>query len=231
MDLFEAIQRRRSIRRYTPKQVPSEVITKALEHAVLAPNSSNGQTWDFYWVKSQEKKQKLIHFCLDQSAARTASDLIVVIASPKNWKRSHQELVKFIETVNAHKSVQFYYKNLFPTMYRWGFLNTLGYVKNILFFITSFFRPVMRGPGTLTQIQEVCIKSAALAAENFVLAITAQGYSSCMMEGFDEPRVKRLLELKYSDRVVMIISVGEEGERGTWGPRFRIDSKKVIHEV
>lgn len=231
MDLFEAIQHRRSIRRYTPKQVPLEVITKALEHAVLAPNSSNGQTWDFYWVKSQEKKQKLIHFCLDQSAARTASDLIVVIASPKNWKRSHQELVKFIETVNAHKSVQFYYKNLFPTMYRWGFLNSLGYVKNILFFITGFFRPVMRGPGTLTQIQEVCIKSAALAAENFVLAITAQGYSSCMMEGFDEPRVKKLLGLKYSDRVVMVISVGEEAERGTWGPRFRIDSKKVIHEV
>ena len=89
----------------------------------------------------------------------------------------------------------------------------------------------MRGPGTLRDIQEVCIKSAALAAENFVLAITAQGYATCMMEGFDEPRVKKLLGLKYSDRVVMVISVGEEAERGTWGPRFRISSDKVIHEV
>ena len=62
-------------------------------------------------------------------------------------------------------------------------------------------------------------------------AITAQGFSSCMMEGFDEPRVKKILGLKYSDRVVMVISVGEEAERGTWGPRFRISSDKVIHEV
>ena len=52
-----------------------------------------------------------------------------------------------------------------------------------------------------------------------------------MVEGFDELRVKKLLSLKYSDRVVMVISVGEEAERGTWGPQFRIDSKKVFHEV
>lgn len=231
MDLFDVIKNRRSIRRYTTKQVPPEVISKALEYALLAPNSSNGQTWDFYWVKSENNKKKLIQFCLDQSAARTASDLIVVVASPTNWKRSHQELVDFIKNVNAHKSVQFYYKNLFPSMYRWGFLNTLGYLKKIIFFITSFFKPVMRGPGPLKEIQEVCIKSAALACENFVLAITAQGYSSCMMEGFDEPRIKKLLSLKYSDRIAMVISVGEEAERGTWGPRFRIDSKKVIHEI
>lgn len=231
MELFEAIQQRRSIRRYTTKQVPSEIITKALEHALLAPNSSNSQTWNFYWVKSEDKKKKLIHYCLDQSAARTASDLIVVVASPLSWKRSHLELAAFVKSVNAPKSVIFYYQKLFPTMYRWGFLNSLGYTKKLIFFLTSLFKPIMRGPGSLRDIQEVCIKSAALAAENFVLGITAQGYSSCMMEGFDEPRVKKLLSLKYSDRVVMVISVGEEAERGTWGPRFRLDSKKMIHEV
>lgn len=231
MDLFEAIKNRRSIRKYSSKKVPPEVISKALEYALLAPNSSNGQTWDFYWVKSDEKKQKLIHYCLDQSAAATASDLIVVVASPTAWKRSHPELAQFAQGIKAPKSVLLYYQKLFPMMYRWGFLNSIGYLKKLIFFITAIFRPVMRGPGTLRDIQEVCIKSCALASANFVLGISAQGYASCMMEGFDEPRVKKLLALKYSDRVVMVIAVGEEAERGTWGPRFRIDSKKVLHEI
>ena len=60
MDLFETIKKRRSIRKYTDKKVPTDIIQKALEHAVLAPNSSNAQTWDFYWVKTLEKKNKLM---------------------------------------------------------------------------------------------------------------------------------------------------------------------------
>lgn len=231
MDLFEAIEKRRSIRRYTTDKVPDEVIQKSLENAVLAPTSSNGQTWDFYWVKTTEKKAALVKYCLDQSAARTASDLIVVVASPTAWKRSHPELVNFVKKIDAPKSVIMYYEKLFPNMYRWGFLNSLGYLKKVLLFLTGLFRPIMRGPGTLRDIQEVCIKSAALAAENFVLSISAQGYASCMMEGFDEVRVKKLLKLKCSDRVVMVISVGKEAERGTWGPRFRISTDKVVHKV
>ncbi len=231
MDVFDAIKKRRSIRKYTEKNVPAEIIRNALELAVLAPNSSNSQTWNFYWVKSPVKKTKLVRACLNQSAARTAAELIVVVASPESWKRSHKELVTFIESVNAPKPVIFYYRKLFPSMYRWGFLNSLGLTKKLVFFVTGLFRPIMRGPGTLRDIQEVCIKSAALASENFVLAITAQGFASCMMEGFDEPRVKKILGLRHSDRVVMVISVGEEADRGTWGPRFRISSDKVIHEV
>lgn len=231
MDLFEAIKKRRSIRRYTTDKVPDEVIQKALEHAVLAPTSSNAQTWDFYWVKSTEKKAALVKYCLNQSAARTASDLVVVVASPTAWKRSHPELVSFVKSVNAPKSVIIYYEKLFPLMYKWGFLNTLGLFKKLSLFIVGLFRPTMRGPSTLKEIQEVCIKSAALAAENFVLSVVAQGYSTCMMEGFDEHRVKKLLQLKCSDRVVMVISVGREAEHGTWGPRFRIESTKVIHQI
>jgi nitroreductase len=231
MDFFEAIKKRRSIRRYTEKKVPQEIIEKALQAALLAPTSSNGQTWDFYWAVKDETKKKLVHYCLNQSAARTASDLIVVVASPSSWRRSQPELVKYVKEINAPKPVVLYYEKLFPTMYRWGFLNSIGYIKWISMFLIGLFRPITRGPATLRDIQEVCIKSAALAAENFVLAVSAQGYSTCMMEGFDEWRVKRLLKLKCSDRVVMVIAVGEEAERGTWGPQFRLKSDLFIHRI
>ena len=231
MDFFEAVTKRRSIRKYTDELVPDEVIDRAFDAAILAPNSSNTQTWDFHWVKTAEKKKSLIEYCLSQSAARTAQHLIVVSADPAHWRRSQQPLIKWVESVNAPKVVQLYYKKLIPITYRWGFLNSWAFIKWLSFFITGFIRPITRGPNTRRDLQEVAIKSAALAAENFVLAISAQGFSSCMMEGFDECRVKKLLKLPRSARVAMVISVGRESDRGTWGPQFRLPKSEVVHLV
>ncbi len=231
MDFFEAVRARRSIRRFREEAVPEGVVQKALEAAVLAPNSSNMQTWDFYWVRTADRKAKLVEYCFGQSAARTAAELVVVTADPRLWRRSNPEMIQFVESVNAPKPVVFYYKKLIPVTYRWGFLNSLLPIKWLLATATGLFRPITRGPFSKRDLQEVAIKSAALAAENFVLAISAQGYSTCMMEGFDESRVKRLLGLSGASRVVMVIAVGREGERGTWGPQMRIANEKVIHLV
>lgn len=231
MEFFEVIHRRRSIRRFTDEKVPPEAIEKALQAALLAPSSSNAQAWDFYWAVKPETKKKLAYYCLNQSAARTAADLIVVTASPSAWKRSHHALVQFAIDIKAPQMVIAYYTRLFPMMYRWGIMNSLGLIKKIIYGVTGLFRPITRGPATLRDIQEVCIKSSALAAENFVLAMTAQGYQTCMMEGFDEKRVKKLLKLKNTDRVVMVIAVGREAERGTWGPQFRLGSENFIHKI
>ena len=64
-----------------------------------------------------------------------------------------------------------------------------------------------------------------------VLALSAQGVSSCMMEGFDEVRVKKLLGLRRSARIAMVISLGYSQEKGTWGERFRLPTERVFHEV
>jgi nitroreductase len=91
---------------------------------------------------------------------------------------------------------------------------------------------MVRRPWSFRDLQEVSIKSAALASENFMLAISAQGYSTCPMEGFDEARVKRILSLSWTDRVVMVISVGRENAaRGVWGPQFRFSRDRFIHKV
>lgn len=231
MDFFDAVQARRSIRKFKPEAVPESVIQKAIEAAILAPNSSNLQTWDFFWVKSQDSKARLVEACLSQSAARTAAELVVVTADPALWRRSNPEVIRFVEKIQAPKLVQLYYKKLVPWSYRWGFLNALAPLKWLAVNLPGMFRPMTRGPNTLGDLQEVAIKSAALASENFVLALAAQGFASCMMEGFDEPRVKRLLGLGSSARVVMVIGLGVEGERGTWGPRFRIPTDQVFHTL
>ncbi len=231
MDLFDAIKNRRSIRKFNSTKVPAEIIRKALEAAILAPNSSNTQTWNFHWVKSEVKKEKLIKACLSQSAARTAADLIVVSADPKLWKRSQGPLISWVKSVNVPKQVQMYYEKIIPLSYTWGWFNCFALVKHIISFVTGIFRPFLRGPHSKAELQLVAVKSAALASENLVLALTAEGVSSCMMEGFDEWRVKNLLDLSFSSRVVMVIGIGFEGERGTWGPQMRLPYDQVVYEV
>ena len=41
MDFFEAVENRRSVRKFTDKEVPEEIMRKCLKAATLAPNSSN----------------------------------------------------------------------------------------------------------------------------------------------------------------------------------------------
>jgi nitroreductase len=231
MDFFEAVEKRRSIRRFTSEPVPERVLQKAFASAILAPNSSNSQTWNFYWVRSPQQKTRLVKNCLSQSAARTAQELVVIVADPALWRRSQPALLEYVTSVKAPPPVLSYYNRLLPLMYRWGFLNWMAPFKWALANGVGIFRPMPRGPNSRRGIQEVAIKSAALAAENFVLALSAEGFQSCMMEGFDECRVRRQLKLRSSARVVMVIGIGKEAERGTWGPRFRLPLQQVVHEV
>lgn len=228
---YEVINKRRSVRRFAAKTVPEELIQNAIATAVLAPNSSNTQTWDFYWVKNADSKNKLIHYCLNQSAARTAAELVVITADPKKWKRSQQGLIDWAIKANAPKPVLIYYQKLIPITYRWGFLNSFALIKWIGTSIVGLFRPLPRGPNFRSELQLVAVKSAALAAQNFVLALTAEGLSTCMMEGFDESRVKSLLKLPASSRVVMVVAIGYEGEKAFWGPQYRLPINEVFHRV
>lgn len=231
MEFFEAVATRRSIRKFTEAPVPEEVVRKALEAAVLAPNSSNLQTWDFYWVRSPGAKAELVKNCLNQSAARTAAELVVITADPQRWKRSNPELIAFAARVNAPSLVKLYYSKLIPATYRVGLLQCFVPFKWLATTFVGFVRPMGRGPHSTRDLQEVAIKSAALASENFVLALASQGVATCMMEGFDEWRVRKQLNLPRSTRIVMVVALGYSQPKGTWGERFRIPLEQVVHEI
>jgi nitroreductase len=59
MDVFEAVQKRRSIRAYESTPVPREKLEKILEAARLAPSASNIQPWHFIVVTDSEKRKIL----------------------------------------------------------------------------------------------------------------------------------------------------------------------------
>jgi len=47
MEALDAIRTRRSVRKFTDKLIPKEVIDKLLEAAMSAPSARNQQPWHF----------------------------------------------------------------------------------------------------------------------------------------------------------------------------------------
>ena len=76
----KVIESRRSVRKFSAKPIPNDVLDACLDLALLAPNSSNLQPWSFYVVQSPAKKKQLVKACLSQLAAKTAQELIVCVA-------------------------------------------------------------------------------------------------------------------------------------------------------
>ncbi|XHH10292.1 MAG: nitroreductase family protein [Candidatus Bathyarchaeia archaeon] len=59
MNVFEAVQARRSIRTYLDKPVPQEKIERLLDAARLAPSARNTEPWHFITVTDLEKRKAL----------------------------------------------------------------------------------------------------------------------------------------------------------------------------
>jgi nitroreductase len=59
MNVFEAIEERRSIRAYQDKPIPREKLEKILEAGRLAPSARNIEPWHFIVVTDKEKKKIL----------------------------------------------------------------------------------------------------------------------------------------------------------------------------
>ncbi|MFK7786424.1 MAG: nitroreductase family protein [Crocinitomicaceae bacterium] len=228
------VENRRSCRMYTEETVPEDVMNKCLDLALLAPNSSNMQPWEFYWVRSEEKREKLNGYCLDQNAAKTAAEIIVVVARRDTWKRNAKLMLEAFESQSEKvpESAIMYYKKLAPLAYNQGPLGLLGVVKRAVLNIIAINKPMVRQPKSIADMRVWSNKTSALACENLMLAFRAHGYDTCPMEGLDQRRVRKLLNLPYGKaEVCMAISVGKRAHNGIYGPRIRFDRELFVKEV
>src|SRR4030067_579990 len=65
MDIFEAINTQRAMRRLKPDPVPEELIWKLLDAAVKAPSGGNRQPWNFIVIRDAATKAKIAEWYLD----------------------------------------------------------------------------------------------------------------------------------------------------------------------
>lgn len=224
-EFIKLVKSRRSVRVFTDEQINSNDIKECLELALLAPTSSNLQCWEFYWVKDESKKEKLKEYCLSQSAAKTAKELIVCVARIDTWKKNKNQIISAAK--NNGISIN-YYKKIVPIVYTQGFLGIIGLLKKILIFIIGIFKTIPREPTSKSDMRVWAHKTTALACQNLMLSLRAYGYDTCPMEGIDSRRIKKMLNLGNGAEINMVISIGKRADNGVYGKRFRLNSDNFI---
>ncbi len=239
-EVFDKIvDNRRSYREfYSEFKMSDAVVKNSLERAIKAPNSSNMQLWEFYRIKSKKAREEVAKLCLSQLGAETASEIVVFVTRPDLWKERQRVHLKRLEgsptkdvrnKLNNNSEFSYYndvmrmfydssfavFRNLFKSIYVWNKRRKGPFMTDIY----------------SRDIPIVAQKSTGLAAQTFMLSISAEGYDSLPMEGLDAIGMKQFLKLPKAALINMAIAVGKGKPAGLRGERFRLPYDEVVFEI
>jgi nitroreductase len=230
-EFFEAVQRRRTIRDFLADPIPDEVLERCLEAARLAPSSSNLQPWEFVLIRDAMARAEANRICLDQLPTRSAPLLLAVVAHRDTWRRNRDKILRTHEGRGPLRtSMVKYYRKLIPLIYITGPFGVLGVLKRAVSRVLSLFKPTP-SLQSRTDLRILVHKSTALAASTFMTALSAEGWDSCPMEGFDPWRARKLLGLASGAEVCMFIAVGRRSPKGLWWERALLPEEWVVRTI
>lgn len=86
-DVFSVIASRRSVTRFLPHPVPTDLLLQVIEAGRLAPSSGNIQNWHFTIVNDVEKIRAIYSHSMDQEAFLSAPAAIIVTADVEHAHR------------------------------------------------------------------------------------------------------------------------------------------------
>ena len=237
-EIFDKIvKERRAIRRYDEDEhMPEGVVERSLKRATLAPSSSNMQLYEFYRITKKEDLKVLAKYCMGQGTATTAQEMVVIVVRLDKYKErakhNHDNLAKIWKGKNdkRFKRVDNYYRKLMPLFYFTDPFGLVGFLKKLLVSIIGISRPVVREVGK-KDMHVTGHKSAALAAQTFMLSVQAEGFGTCPMEGMDSKRIKRWLKLPRRAEINMVISAGvPKFPEALYNERLRVPFEEVYFE-
>ena len=80
MSVYEIVLKRRSIRRFEKKDIPTDILDKLIDALIWAPSAGNLQARRFYFVRDEETKERLVQAALNQRFISEAPLAIVACA-------------------------------------------------------------------------------------------------------------------------------------------------------
>jgi len=187
LTVWEAIKRRRSIRRFVPDDVSEDMVNQMLEAARLAPSASNRQPWRFLVVRDREIRKQLSRICLGQRFIEEAPVVIVCFGDFERYsdtarKKRRQESVDSGAASTASG--------------RFADPEFIAYIDSL---------PVPLHEQLVTPV----VANTYIAIEHLVLMATALGLSTCWVGAFEDPaEINRLFGLDDTLLPVAVIPVG-----------------------
>jgi nitroreductase len=224
-DTLNAIFQRRAIRAFDPVELPPPVRERILAAACAAPSSFNIQPYRFYWIQSPQPLKQAASLCLGQSAAITASALVVAVADIGSWRETNKAHLEWMRG-NGFSSEKIADQEAKVRLGKWFFLQgwfgIFGMMKWLILRALHTRRIIGTVPVMRRGMFHWATKSTALACQNLMIAAEALGFSSCPMEGFDDLRLSKFLNLsRRKHQIIMVIAIGKKSCEHMDHPQWR----------
>lgn len=101
MELDKVLENRRSIRQFSSKKIPWNILSEVLDAATLSPSSGNVQNFRLVIVTKEDKKEQLAVASLKQNWIKAAPAIIVVCADYAIIKRLYEERYQELSLQNC----------------------------------------------------------------------------------------------------------------------------------
>jgi nitroreductase len=199
MELLQAIESRRSIRKFKSEPIPENYINELLEAGRIAPSGSNLQPTRYVVIKSEEARAKLkectpLPFVSQAPAVIAVCTDAGVVATTEIRSREPMEANAFADTpLNNTKNE-----------------DADAYNK----------RRKSMDEATLRAYLNL---NAAIAIDHITLRAVDLGLGSCWVMMFDKEKVKSLLNLDERYDVVALLPVGYPDQAPKQRPRLSME--------
>lgn len=207
MELEEVIRTRRSIRKYQERDVPTELILKAISLVSWAPNGGNYQPWKFFVVK----RRSLIERVADVVQAKV--DLMA------GWP----EAAEFGQTFERYRANAAFFRTA-PVVIAVAMGGYQSAADRVL------RRRGETDPAAREMIQNRAeinsrIQTIAGATATLLLALHSLGLGACWMAGpmLARREIEQMLEVPGDVELFALVPVGFPAEEPTPGPRKPIE--------
>ncbi len=219
-------RRRRAVRHFKPDPVDPAVLAEALEAARWAPSGYNLQPTHFVVVKKRARREALRRACLNQAQV-TEAPICVVFVGDRQVVANHFEQVLAADREASAISPEYerLLRRVVPMAFNTGPLGLGRLLKAVAAPLLRLFVPVPSLPAV--ECKAWLARQAALCAMNFMLAASAAGLATCPMEGFDERRVRRVLQLPRSMVPLIVVPLGFAA--GDGAGKTRLPPSQLIH--
>jgi nitroreductase len=192
----DAIEQRRSIRKFKPDLVPNEHIAAILDAARLAPSGCNAQPWRFKVVKDVETKLRLKRAAFNQSFIAEAPVVIVCCADVKAYMES---TVSGLQDLGELGSVE--------ERISTSILEKANKMKNL----------------TAAQLGEQIALNVAIAIEHAVLRALDFGLGTCWVRLVDRQMIREIFDWNDNLYVVALLPVGYSAESPEARRRLKLE--------
>jgi nitroreductase len=208
-DLAQLVTSRRSVRRFEEREVPNDLIQRALDLAVWAPNGGNRQSWAFYVIKNRG----LINQLADAVKAKTET----MAAWP--------EAESFGEAVARWRRTSDFFRSA-PALVAVA-MGRYESIADKILASRGEDDPEAREMSAARRLGSSRLQSVAAATSTLLLALHTMGLGGCWMAGPQQAKaeIERLLSIPDDLDFVALVPVGFPAETPAAGPR------RPMHEV